>query len=551
MLSLERYIPRQAQCGRFACRGAALLVLLGVLAPLALGQTPATAPAPLPAMSTPTKPVFAIRGFDISGENPLAPGETTRVLAQFLRGDATIETLQKATAALEAALKERGFALHRVVLPPQEVTETVSLKIIKFVIGKVRIEGTQRLDEANIRASVPELQEGRAPNFRTLAVQTTIANENPGKHVQVALKEAEEADQINARLVVTEGKAWTFATSLSNTGARATGNDRLTLSGSHSNLFNLDHQFTGAYTTSIERTKDVQQIGANYRVPLYRLGGVLGASFTHSTVVGDFGALRSTGAGQTMGVNYSHYLPPNGGYRGYVTLGLDDKRFDVTKLAGVPIPGQQVRRSRPLSLGYSARVESDAAVWGYGTDVVGNLSGGTGNNLAAYQSEDPRISTARFTALHANANYLSSFAGGWLWSLKGQMQYSPNALISGEQFGLGGASSIRGTGERPISGDRGMLASMEITTPDLMPGLRFMGFVDAGWLRNKNPNATNKPPSDQLASMGMGLRYNAGNLALSAEWGRLVSGSVLANNPNSSAPKAGDTKVHLNLTARF
>ncbi|MCY7305303.1 MAG: ShlB/FhaC/HecB family hemolysin secretion/activation protein, partial [Rhodoferax sp.] len=290
-------------------------MLLCVLAPVAIGQTPATAPAQLPAMSTPAKPVFAIRGFDISGENPLAAGETTRVLAPFLRSDASIETLQKATAALEAALKERGFALHRVVLPPQEVTETVSLKIIKFVIGKVRVEGTQRLDEANIRASLPELQEGSAPNFKTLAVQTTIANENPGKQVQVALKEAEEADQIDARLVVTEGKAWTFATSLSNTGSRATGNDRLTLSGSHSNLFNLDHQFTGAYTTSVERTKDVQQFGANYRVPLYRLGGVLGASFTHSTVVGDFGALRSTGAGQTIGINYSHYLPPDGGYR--------------------------------------------------------------------------------------------------------------------------------------------------------------------------------------------------------------------------------------------
>lgn len=524
---------------------------LCLLSPCAFTQTPAPAPAPLPAMSTPAKPVFAIRGFDISGENPLSASETTRVLAPFLRNDASIETLQKATAALEAALKERGFALHRVVLPPQEVTETVSLKIIKFVIGKVRIEGTQRLDEANIRASLPELQEGSAPNFKTLAVQTTIANENAGKQVQVALKEAEEADQIDARLVVTEGKAWTFATSLSNTGARATGNDRLTLSGSHSNLFNLDHQFTGAYTTSIERTKDVQQFGANYRVPLYRLGGVLGASFTHSTVVGDFGTLRSTGAGQTMGVNYSHYLPPDGGYRAYLTLGLDDKRFDVTKLAGVPIPAQQVRRSRTLALGYTARVESDAANWGYGTELVSNLSGGTGNNLAAYQSEDPRITTARFTALRANANYLGSIAGGWLWALKGQMQHSGDALISGEQFGLGGASSVRGTGERPISADRGLLASLEITTPPVAPGLRFAGFVDAGWLRNNNPNATNKPPSDQLASAGLGLRYSAGNLGISAEWARIVTGSVLANTPNSTAPRAGDSKFHLSLTARF
>jgi hypothetical protein len=57
----------------------------------------------------PAKPVFAIRGFDITGDNPLPGSETTRILAPFLRADATMDTLQKATAALEAALKARGL----------------------------------------------------------------------------------------------------------------------------------------------------------------------------------------------------------------------------------------------------------------------------------------------------------------------------------------------------------------------------------------------------------------------------------------------------------
>lgn len=511
-----------------------------------------TAPPPaLPAMSTPAKPVFAIRGFDVTGDNPLTGSDTTRVLAPFLRADANIETLQKATAALEAALKERGYALHRVVLPPQTVGETVNLQIVKFVVGRVKVEGLKSYDEANIRASLPELREGTAPNFKTLAVQTAIANESQGKNLQIALKEAEEADHIDARIVVTEAKPWNFAVSLANTGSRSTGRDRLTFSGSHANLFNLDHQFTGAYTTSIERTSDVQQFGANYRVPLYRQGGVLGASFTHSTVVGDFGALKSTGAGQTMGLNYSQYLPPNGGYRSYVTLGLDDKRFDITEIAGIPVPGQLVRRSRPVTLGYTARVESDRAAWGYSTEVVANLVAGSGNNLTAYRSEDARIGTAAFKALRGNANYLSGFAGGWLWSLRGQLQYSPDALISGEQFGLGGASSIRGTSERPISGDKGIMASLEVNTPDVAPGLRLLGFVDAGWLRNNNPNATNKPPSDQLASVGLGLRYSMGVVGLSAEWGRIVTGSSVPLTVNAAAPRAGDTKFHVNLSARF
>ena len=75
--------------------------------------------------------------------------------------------------------------------------------------------------------------------------------------------------------------------------------------------------------------------------------------------------------------------------------------------------------------------------------------------------------------------------------------------------------------------------------------------VDAGWLRNNHPNTTNKPASDHLASVGLGLRYNTSGFGISAEWGRIVTGSVLASQPNSTFPRAGDNKFHINLTARF
>ena len=538
--------------------GAALMVVAGVTHTQAQAQTAAPAPAAPAAapvatpMTAPTKAVFAIRGFDVVGENPLPEGETTRVLAPFLRSDGSIEVLQKASTALEGALKARGYALHRVVLPPQSVGETVRLEVVKFVIGKITIEGAQQLSEQNIRRSLPELQEGQAPNFKTLAVQTTIANENPGKQVTVSLKEAEEADRIDARIQVRESKPWTVSVGLSNTGSRANGRDRLTVAGTHHNLFDLDHQFTGAYTTSLERLGDVRQFGGTYSVPLYRLGGVLAGTYTRSTVVGNFGGLTSTGAGQTMGLNYSQYLAPEGGYRAQVVVGLDDKRFDAAQLGGVVPPGQLTRRSRPLSVGYRAKVESDNASLGYEVDLSMNLGGGGGNSLAAYQSEDARIRTTSFKVLRANVQYLSTFGAGWLWTVKGQAQYSADALISGEQFGLGGSSSVRGTGERPLSADRGLLGSVELSTPELMAGLRLSGFVDAGWLRNNVSNGTTKPSSDALASVGLGLRYNVGNTELSAQWGRIVNGSVLAGNPNvPNAPRAGDVKLHFNLSTRF
>jgi hemolysin activation/secretion protein len=525
------------------------MMSLGVACPL--GVAAQSTPVSPVTQSTAPSPSFVIRGFDITGENPLADGEVTRILAPYLRTDATIDTLQKATAALEEALKDRGFSLYKVALPPQEVGRSVTLNIVKFVIGKVTIEGRDRYSESNIRASIPELKEGTSPNFQALAVQTSIANESQGKQLQVALKESDESDKIDVRLVVKEAKPWNFSVSESNTGSSATGSDRLTLAGSHSNLFNLDHQLTAAYTTSLERAGDVRQLGLNYRVPLYRLGAVLGASYTRSDVVGNFGAFSSTGAGQTLGLSYNHYLPPAGGYRSYLGLSMDDKQFDVTQINGAPLAGQLVRRSRPLTMGYTARVESDSSAWGYNLDLAANVSGGSGNDLLSYQSEDARITTANWKLLRGGANYLTGWPNGWLVGVRGLFQFSSDALISGEQFGLGGSTSVRGTGERPISGDSGFLVSTEVTSRELAPGLRLLGFVDAGWLSNRNPNGNPKPANDSLSSAGLGLRYALPSFTVSADFGRVVGGSTLPYVAGSGLPQNGDQKLHVNLSARF
>ena len=535
--------------GGLHCRlhavAAAVLAVAAALSGVALAQAPPAA-VPMPVASNPT---FAIKGFKITGDNPLGDGDTTRVLAPFLRSDASIDTLQKATVALETELREKGFGLHRVALPPQEVGDTVTLTIIKFAIGKISSEGRKNLDEANIRRSVPELKEGTTPNFRTLAVQTAIANENQGKQIQVSLKESDEPDKIDANIVVTESKPWNFSISENNTGSAATGRDRITFAGGHSNLFNRDHQFVAAYTTSLQRSGDVKQIGLNYRIPLYALGGVIGASYTRSDVVGNFGAFSSTGAGHTAGINYTHYLAPDGGFRSYFSFGLDDKVFSVTKINGVAVPGQTARRSRPLSVGYNARLEADTAFWNYNVEFAANTNGGANNDLASYVTEDPRITTTRFKALRAGGTYVSGFAGKWLWSARAQAQYSPDALISGEQFGVGGVSSVRGTSERPISGDKGLFTSVEITTPEVATGLRMLGFVDAGWLRNNATNATTKPSSDKLSSVGLGLRYaSTTGIAVSADYGKLLTGSVV---PLAGFPQKGDDKIHLNLSVRF
>lgn len=532
----------------------ALLALCALAAGSAHTQVPPPAPAPraTPPMAAPAaSPVFAIRGFRIEGENPIGDADAQRVLAPFVRPTATLETLQQATAALEAELRTRGFGLHRVALPPQEVGDTVKLQIVKFVLGKVAIEGSQIYDADNIRRTLPELREGESPNFRTLAIQTAIANENPNKQVQVGLRESEEPDRIDATITVREQRPWTAGVSLSNAGSEATGQDRFTVSLGHTNLFNRDHQFIGAYTTSFERHEDVKQLGLAYRIPLYALGSVVGASYTRSDVVGNFGTFTSTGAGHTFGLNYTLYLPPKGGRRSYVTAGIEDKVFDAALVNGVLID-QADRRSRPLTLGYTARTETDAAVWGYNVDLAWNTGSGRNNDLASYRTEDPRIDTVRWKALRGTASYSAPLATTWLWTARGMVQYSPDVLIAGEQFGIGGISSVRGTElERPVTGDKGISGTLELTTPELEPGWRLLGFVDAGYVRNNKPDFVLNPRSDRLASIGVGTRYVRGPFSLAIDYGTLVLGSRVPLSVNSGSPRKGDDRFYITLAYRL
>ncbi|MCG2592055.1 hypothetical protein LZ009_04600 [Ramlibacter sp. XY19] len=531
------------------------IVPLALLAGAAYAQAQSPAPGrpPVPAMATPAATaVFPIRGFVVEGENPLGEAETSRVLAPFVRPDATLETLQQATAALETALRNAGYGLHRVALLPQEVGASVRLAIVKFTVGKVGFEGRSIYDEENIRRTVPELREGESPNFRRLAIQTAIANENPNKQVQVGLRESDEPDRIDATITVREQRPWTFGLLASNGGSKNTGEDRVTVTAGHTNLFNRDHQFVGAYTTSLQRTDDVKQLGLAYKIPLYALGGVIGASYTRSDVVGNFGTFNSTGAGHTFGVNYTWYLAPQGGRRSYMIFALDDKVFDASKINDVVVPGALDRRSRPVSVGYAARTETDTAVWGYDASLAANTGQGSHNDLASYQSEDPRVDTVHFKVLRANASYSGQLPKAWQWTARGSAQYSPDVLISGEQFGLGGQYSVRGTDiERPISGDKGVSGTVELSTPELLPGLRLLGFVDGGYLWNNKPNGTSKPSSDHLASAGVGLRFFKGSFYASLDWGRILAGSKVPLTINSSAPQEGDDRFYANIGLRF
>jgi hypothetical protein len=137
----------------------------------------------------------------------------------------------------------------------------------------------------------------------------------------------------------------------------------------------------------------------------------------------------------------------------------------------------------------------------------------------------------------------SQALGAWVVSGKLRGQVSGDALISGEQFGLGGAAGVRGLEEREGTGDQGLLASVEVMSPQIVDGLRLLAFTDSGQVRNHQAGAGINA-REGAAGAGFGLRYQwRRNLTLSVDWAHVLNGAGTTNKH--------DSRVHASMAVRY
>ncbi|MBY0445958.1 MAG: hypothetical protein K2Q15_12195, partial [Burkholderiales bacterium] len=406
------------------------------------------------------------------------------------------------------------------------------------------IKNNTFFDEENQKNSLPALQEGSSPNFQAMTTQLVIANENPSKQTTITFKEG-DTDSIEAILDTQQQKQWSVFVSGNNSGSDDNGRLRVSLGAQYANLFNSDQVATLSYSTAPSEPDNVSQYGVFYRLPFYSLGGSLAAYYAQSKV--DSGSLGQgliiTGKGESGGLRYTHYLAPQGQYRSQIEIALDDKLFRGTDVSGIGQLSPNVR-SRPLALAYNGHWQREDIEINFGLDYAHNLPSGFGNDDEAYLAN--RLNASQnWQAWHAKAEGLYRFAGDWQATLKFNGQFANEALIAGEQFALGGSTSLRGVSDRSATGDSGVQGTVEISTPKLYEGLRLLSFIDAGAIHRRSPDvgSSNK---ETLASIGLGLRWQIMDWGLiSADWGYIVDGS------SSPLIERGESFGHLGFYMKY
>lgn len=501
---------------------------------------------------------FDISGYSVEGNTLLKEKKIQSVLAPYKGKQRDFSDVQRALEALEGAYRQAGFGAVQVYLPEQALESgIVILRVVEPRIGKVEISGNKHFDNANIRRSLPSLQEGQPPSSRALADNLRAANESPVKQARVVLRPSQQEKEVDAKVEVEDEKPWRIFSTLDNTGTDQTGRTRFGVGLQHSNLFNRDHVATVQYITSPEKLSQVDIYSLGYRIPLYSVGDSIDLLAGYSdvdagTTQTPAGPLQFAGKGTVYGARYNLLFARQGEYEHKLVFGADYRSYDnvcsvgAFGAAGCGAAGASVR-VHPASVSYEGQWARPSSQYSFYATVLHNISGGRDGSEEDLAAARPGAK-GDYTILRAGMNYGMAFKSDWQARLHVDAQYSDDALIQGEQFGIGGWNSVRGFFEREIASDRGSFATVELYTPNIGPrlgihidNLRLLAFYDVGSVVRNHP-APGDIVHQSISSAGAGMRFGVQkNLSLRVDAGWVID--------EGGSQHRGDVMVHFGILA--
>lgn len=479
---------------------------------------------------------FQINSVQVDGNTLLPASMVDAAFAGLTGPGRTLRDLSQAAARLQRRYRDAGYGGVLAFVPPQQLDGgTVLIRVVEGRLAEVRIEGNQHFSSQNIRSGLPGLREGSTPRVPEVDRDIQLSNENPAKALKVTLLAGSRPGEIDAEVRVQDRDPLRYSLALDNTGGEQTGRYRLTAGLQHANISDRDDILNAQFQTSPGHSDQVKVLGLGYRLPRYSSATSLDLFYAHSDVDNGItqtlaGPLAFAGQGRVFGARGNLHLERIGAYDHRIGLGLDWRTYDNdcafldlgalgSAACGSAAVSTQVL---PLILSYTGQAQSSRLAWGGNASLFANLGGSSSKTFdAARPGARRNFFKARLSGFgEVQLPYGLAFRGDL------EAQFSPHALLSGEQFGIGGAGSVRGYLERELAGDQGHALRLELRGPAFTgAGLKLRPhlFVDQGRVVKRQGAACGAGGATacQISAAGAGLRMDIGPAATASfEWGR-------------------------------
>ena len=504
-------------------------------------EFPAPEQAPPPDKAGAIK--FTLRDLIFDG-GTIYPAADLKPLYQGLLGrEVSLLDLYRLRDALTAKYRTDGYVLSLAVIPAQRITGgVVHLALVEGYVGSVRFEGpyTDRLgifqDYAErIRAARP-LKAGVLERY------VMLMDDLPGIKVHTVLKPAKSGEPGSDLTVVVERKPFEANMTLDNRGTASVGplqldagvdlNDQLGLFDQTSIRAIVTPHLDELRYIDITHTEQIGFDGATWVAELRRNWSQPGAD------IRQYG-IASMGTTLRTGLAYPLIRSRSETLRLTADITLANS---WSHAQGAPLSND---RTRVLGLG----VNWDFSDSWQGSNLFQVGASRAFDMLGANVADQSRLDTSlTFTKITATAQRVQPLPENFSVLVAVDSQYTPDRLVTSQQFGVGGKSYGRAFDSSAITGDKGASAKAELQyTPEIeLPGIKYLQLYVFGDYGKTWSYVDNFRESYQyLASAGGGFRFGVGER---------VSGSLEVGNPLSSKIISNDNpgvRAFFSLSARY
>lgn len=488
-----------------------------------LQSPPESQPLPNPEVENVT---FPITDVEIIGNTALTGADLAAIVQPLEGREVSLAQLQGAANEITQLYVSQGYVTSRAIVPEQEITDgVVQIEIIEGRISEVRVEGNQNVRESYIRSRV-QLGTHTPVRVREIEDQLRLLQTSDlFNRIDASLQPGTELGESVLVLQVSENSAWGLQGRFDNYSPPAVGSEILGVTGIQRSLTGWGDRVTLAYDRTTTGGYEVYE--GRYQLPVNPMNGTLQLRVVASNNEIPLNqGIKVRGNSERYEVSFRQPLIRSPREEFAVSLGFAYQEGQ-TFLGDFPFG---------FGIGPSADGESRTSVFRLGQDyrrrdIMGSwglrslFSIGTGL-FDATNNESP-IPDSQFFSWLGQVQRVQRLSPNQLLLIQGAIQLTPDALLSSEQFVIGGGQSLRGYRQNAKAGDNGWRFSVEdritvVRDRDRRSILQVAPFFDAGavWNHPDNPNNAGRSGPNFLAGIGTGILWTPlPNLRLRLDYG--------------------------------
>ncbi|MCL1475683.1 ShlB/FhaC/HecB family hemolysin secretion/activation protein [Argonema antarcticum] len=474
--------------------------------PILQTPTPQTSPDALPVR-------FPIRKIEVIGSTVLSPDEITTITKPFEGRDVTLSELRNLADAITKLYIDRGYITSRAVLADQTITDgVVQIRVVEGSLERIQIEGTRHLKPSYVRSRV-RLGVSTPLNTNQLEDRLRLLRLNPLlENVEASLRAGSELGKSILVVRVTEADPFDSNFSIDNYSAPSVGSERLGFNLRYRNITGFGDEVAASYYRST--TGGSNAFDLTYSIPVNATDGTLqlrAAPNFYEITQPPFSRFDIRGESSLYEVSFRQPLIRSPRQEFALSVGFS-RREGQTFVGGEPTPfGQgpdEEGRSRTSVINFQQEYilrDIQGA-----TALRSQFSLGTGL-LDATINPEP-VPDGRFFSWLGQVQRVQRISKNNLLIIQGDVQLTPNSLLSSQQFAIGGGQSLRGYRQNIRAGDNGFRFSVEDRftlerDKEGLPVFQLAPFIDVGtvWNHPDNPNIITGQRF--LAGAGMGLLW--------------------------------------------